>query len=706
RGVRKKVGQLCVVEEAGERRPQKGIRDKRSHPNLLVVRGADVVPRRALEVQPVPALSEPVLPLRLDDGARGEEAGGRDGPVPRHALGHAAQRAAHPGHAYLEEAPELGAREVPRDRHESVLRQDVERTRPEPPRPLVLHDVARDEAPPAPEDAALEVVPYPRRGRREAPLADAGGAGSAAGGGAPVPEEGQLGEVRLGPALDAPGVVPLLVVFFFASGEGNAAGKGVGKLKTSPEPERAPEGGKKTTHRPGSVGRRGVVFARTRRSGSIPTPEFRIVLPLVEARADLHRAPVGPGDHGVAVAVPVAVDTVAHERAPGGGGRAGRLALHGVGEAPLVAARRAADVAGPGGVVEGDAVPPLPLEVLVQHGPYGAALRLLFSYLLTPICCRSVWDWDGISRPGGGLALPSLPPLLFYASPSFWIAPCPVPVSVQPFTQSSSGFEIPRRIGIGNTGLISPRFSARSANVSDQSREVLFSLSACGSHLRDRKTDNILEAHMQDTELGHFRTVLTAAVATAVLFTTASPPPLAALAALRRRPVGTAGDFPERRRHGWKSKYAFGYRKDQQRGRRCPLCRGTIPPSQEEISSIKMTQFVMKKTDKSDPSYEGYARKVKQFEAEYGEDWEGTAIEYDDDYVNLPFYVFEAAKGGNFRTTILHFKARQRQRQGLGKCKVRMCWEHGATVFSSSVQRIRFDEVLAVEWRGRERHEF
>ncbi|EJK68238.1 hypothetical protein THAOC_10604 [Thalassiosira oceanica] len=106
--------------------------------------------------------------------------------------------------------------------------------------------------------------------------------------------------------------------------------------------------------------------------------------------------------------------------------------------------------------------------------------------------------------------------------------------------------------------------------------------------------------------------------------------------------------------HGWKSKYAFGYRKDQQRGRRCPLCRGTIPPSQEEISSIKMTQFVMKKTDKSDPSYEGYARKVKQFEAEYGEDWEGTAIEYDG-YVNLPFYVFEATKGGNFRTTTLQW---------------------------------------------------
>jgi len=62
----------------------------------------------------------------------------------------------------------------------------------------------------------------------------------------------------------------------------------------------------------------------------------------------------------------------------------------------------------------------------------------------------------------------------------------------------------------------------------------------------------------------------------------------------------------------------------------------------------------MKKMGKSDPAYEKYAQEVKQFEAEYGEDWEGTAIEYDG-YVNLPFYVFEATKGGNFRTTTLQW---------------------------------------------------
>ncbi|EJK61303.1 hypothetical protein THAOC_18240, partial [Thalassiosira oceanica] len=103
---------------------------------------------------------------------------------------------------------------------------------------------------------------------------------------------------------------------------------------------------------------------------------------------------------------------------------------------------------------------------------------------------------------------------------------------------------------------------------------------------------------------------------------------------------------------GWKSKYACERRTREQRGRRCPLCRGTIPPSRDQISSMKLTQLLMKKMGKSDPAYEKYAQEVKQFEAEYGEDWEGTAIEYNDDCVSLPFYVINAAKGGNFRTAL------------------------------------------------------
>ncbi|EJK46453.1 hypothetical protein THAOC_34877 [Thalassiosira oceanica] len=65
-----------------------------------------------------------------------------------------------------------------------------------------------------------------------------------------------------------------------------------------------------------------------------------------------------------------------------------------------------------------------------------------------------------------------------------------------------------------------------------------------------------------------------------------------------------------------------------------------------------MRQMAMKKMDKSDPEYDEYARKVKQFEAEYGEDWESTAIEYGNDCINLPFYVVEATRGGNIRTAL------------------------------------------------------
>ena len=86
--------------------------------------------------------------------------------------------------------------------------------------------------------------------------------------------------------------------------------------------------------------------------------------------------------------------------------------------------------------------------------------------------------------------------------------------------------------------------------------------------------------------------------------------------------------------------YAYGPQMKQQ-GRRCPLCRGTIPPSQEEIARIKMLKQLL--NGASDPDYEKHAREIEQFEAEYGEDWESTMIEYSNDFVNLPWYVVKAA---------------------------------------------------------------
>ena len=91
--------------------------------------------------------------------------------------------------------------------------------------------------------------------------------------------------------------------------------------------------------------------------------------------------------------------------------------------------------------------------------------------------------------------------------------------------------------------------------------------------------------------------------------------------------------------------------KEQQR-RRCPLCRATIPPSREEIASMKIDKSLMLMKGASDPCYKESARRVKEFEAEYGEDWDGIMVEYENDFVSLPSYVNTAASQGNVRTVL------------------------------------------------------
>ena len=60
----------------------------------------------------------------------------------------------------------------------------------------------------------------------------------------------------------------------------------------------------------------------------------------------------------------------------------------------------------------------------------------------------------------------------------------------------------------------------------------------------------------------------------------------------------------------------------------------------------------MKMKDKSNPDYKKHAELVRQFDAEYGEDWDSTRIEYGNDFVDLPQYVGAAAYEGNIRTVI------------------------------------------------------
>ncbi|EJK43908.1 hypothetical protein THAOC_37603 [Thalassiosira oceanica] len=122
---------------------------------------------------------------------------------------------------------------------------------------------------------------------------------------------------------------------------------------------------------------------------------------------------------------------------------------------------------------------------------------------------------------------------------------------------------------------------------------------------------------------------------------------------------------------GWKSKHAFGQAEEGQR-RRCPLCRGTIPPSQEQVARMKAAKFLM--MDTCDPHYIDHVIRVKQFEAEYGEDWDGTMIEYDCDFVNIPDYVIKAFYSGDFRI-VLHWLEK-----GNIKERVNAKWEEGGNI--------------------------
>ncbi|EJK68976.1 hypothetical protein THAOC_09809, partial [Thalassiosira oceanica] len=65
---------------------------------------------------------------------------------------------------------------------------------------------------------------------------------------------------------------------------------------------------------------------------------------------------------------------------------------------------------------------------------------------------------------------------------------------------------------------------------------------------------------------------------------------------------------------------------------------------------MKAAKLLMK--DTSHPNYEQRVRMVKRFEEEYGEDWDGTMIECDSDFVDLPQYVVKAVFKGDFQTIL------------------------------------------------------
>ena len=75
-----------------------------------------------------------------------------------------------------------------------------------------------------------------------------------------------------------------------------------------------------------------------------------------------------------------------------------------------------------------------------------------------------------------------------------------------------------------------------------------------------------------------------------------------------------------------------------------------------------MNKTLMKNT--ANPRYDEFAEQVKRFEAEYGEDWEDTRVEYDNGFVSLPLYVFKAATNGSIRTALPNGSAKAASRKG------------------------------------------
>ncbi|EJK59686.1 hypothetical protein THAOC_20055 [Thalassiosira oceanica] len=96
------------------------------------------------------------------------------------------------------------------------------------------------------------------------------------------------------------------------------------------------------------------------------------------------------------------------------------------------------------------------------------------------------------------------------------------------------------------------------------------------------------------------------------------------------------------------------------------------------------------------------AREVKRFEVEYGEDWDGTMIEYDSDFVDLPKYVAVAFGWGNLRAVL------QWLSKGNLKERVTAKWEEGGNlgllyIYCSYEQTSRPYELSAAQWG---RHEY
>ncbi|EJK70259.1 hypothetical protein THAOC_08396 [Thalassiosira oceanica] len=89
--------------------------------------------------------------------------------------------------------------------------------------------------------------------------------------------------------------------------------------------------------------------------------------------------------------------------------------------------------------------------------------------------------------------------------------------------------------------------------------------------------------------------------------------------------------------------------------------------------------------------------RVKRFEAEYGEDWDGTMIEYDSDFIGLPLYVGKALGTGNLRA-VLHWLSKSKIEERVVNAKLEEGGNIGLLYLAAMNKRHDLMSHLLLNW--------
>ncbi|EJK55002.1 hypothetical protein THAOC_25316, partial [Thalassiosira oceanica] len=114
----------------------------------------------------------------------------------------------------------------------------------------------------------------------------------------------------------------------------------------------------------------------------------------------------------------------------------------------------------------------------------------------------------------------------------------------------------------------------------------------------------------------------------------------------------------------WRSRYGV---KEEMR-RKCPICRATIPPSKEMVSSLLTYRAAKQKwEDNKKTSSEEYhlaCKLVEEAEEDVGADWDGVTVLEDDrkPAVVMPDYIYNAALRGDIKSVLKWISANTEDR--------------------------------------------